>query len=77
MAEAALADDPEESFFRSVNFHGALELAPGHDDFEPFVEGEPHWTLAGAEKPEMLVRWEEEQAAKKREAAKDSGDERI
>jgi hypothetical protein len=27
-----------------------------------FVEDEPHWTVAGAEKPEMLVRWEDEQA---------------
>lgn len=64
-AEAALADDPEECFFRSANFHGALELAPGFEEFVPFVEGEPHWELAGAEKPAMLVRWEEEQLAKR------------
>jgi hypothetical protein len=66
-AEEALADDPGESFFRSVNFHGALQLSPGLDEFEPFVEGEPHWTLAGAEKPEMLIAFEEEQLRKKQE----------
>jgi len=76
-AEEAAADDPGEVFFRSADFHGELLPAFGTEAFEPFVEGESHWTLAGAEKPEMLVRFEEEQAAKKREAAKDSGDERI
>jgi hypothetical protein len=67
-AEAALADDPGESFFRSADFHGELLPAFGTEAFEPFVEGESHWTLAGAEKPEMLVRWEDEQARKAREA---------
>lgn len=71
--DEALADDPGESFFRSGNFHGALELAPGLDAFEPFVEGEPHWTLAGAEKPEMLVKWEEEMAAGKGAGAEEGG----
>lgn len=70
-AEEALADDPEEIFFRSANFHGALELAPGTEFFEPFVAGEPHWTLAGAEKPEALVQWEEGQARRSPGPAED------
>lgn len=72
-AEEALADEAGESFFRSENFHGALELAPGLEEFEPFVEGEPHWTLAGSEKPEMLVTWEEEREARVREEEEDGG----
>lgn len=80
-AEAALADDPGESFFRSGHYHGELLPACITEEFVPFVEDEPHWTLAGAERPEMLVRFEEEQAAKaaaaKGEAAKDFGDETI
>ena len=63
-AQAALADDPGESFFRSAGYHGELLPACLTEEFVPFVEDEPHWTLAGAEKPEMLVRFEEEQAAK-------------
>jgi hypothetical protein len=66
-AEEAAADDPGEVFFRSADFHGELLPAFGTEAFEPFVEGESHWTLAGAEKPEMLVRWEEEQERKKGE----------
>lgn len=66
-AEAALADDPGEVFFRSQDFHGGLLPGGGLEAFEPFIAGEPHWTLAGAEKPEMLVRFEEERAARARE----------
>ena len=32
------------------------------EEFVPFVAGEPHWTLAGAEKPEALARFEAERA---------------
>ena len=64
-AEEALADEPGESFFRSAGYHGALVPACLTEEFVPFVEGEAHWTLAGADKPEMLVRWEEEQERKK------------
>ena len=63
-AEAVLADDPEVGFIRSEDFHGELLPAFESEEFVPFVEGEPHWVLAGAEKPEMLVRWEDEQEAK-------------
>ena len=61
-AAEALADDPGESFFRSEDYHGELLPPCLIDEFVPFVEGEPHWQLAGAEKPEMLVAWEDEQA---------------
>ncbi len=75
-AEAALAaggpaaadaaeDDPGQSFFRSDDYRGELLPVCPTEDFEPFVEGEPHWQLAGAEKPEMLVKWEEEQVGKR------------
>ena len=62
-AEAA-ADDPGESFFRSTDYHGELIPPCVVEEFVPFVGDEPHWQLAGAEKPEMLVKWEEEQARK-------------
>lgn len=64
-AEDAAADDPGESFFRSQDYHGELVPPCALEAFVPFVEGEPHWHLAGAEKPAMLVAWEDEQAAKK------------
>jgi hypothetical protein len=64
-AAAAAADDPGEPFFRSGDYHGALIPPCVIEDFEPFAEGEPHWSLAGAERPEMLIQWEEEQARKK------------
>lgn len=71
-AEDALADDPGESFFRSGDYHGELVPACALEAFVPFVEGEAHWELAGAEKPEMLVKWEEEQE-RKREGEKKVG----
>ena len=63
-AEAA-ADDPGESFFRSEDYHGELVPVCETEAFEPFAEGEPHWELAGAERPEMLIAFEEEMARKK------------
>ena len=55
--------DPGESFFRTNHpFRGELLPAARVEEFVPFVPDEPHWTLAGAEKPAELVRWEEEMA---------------
>ena len=55
--------DPGESFFRSADpYRGELLPAARVEEFVPFVADEPHWTLAGAEKPAELVRWEEEMA---------------
>ena len=58
--------DANESFVRvgerSNPYRGELIPPTVIEDFVPFVEDEPHWTLTGAEKPEMMVQWEEEQA---------------
>ena len=68
-AADAAEDDPDVPFIRapySVDYRGELVPPVGIEEIVPFAEGEPHWTLAGAEKPEMLVQWEEAQAAKER-----------
>jgi hypothetical protein len=54
-AVAMLVDDPGESFVMAGRdaspFHGEL-IPPGRvTEFEPFKEGEAHWTNAGAELP--------------------------
>ena len=62
-------DDPGESFFRSVEpYRGELVPQATIEEFVPFVEGEPHWSLAGAEKPAELIRIEEELARRSQEA---------
>jgi len=61
----AAADNPAESFFRSGDYHGELIPPCLTEEYVPFSEDEPHWQLAGAEKPEMLVRWEEEMAGRR------------
>ncbi|MDQ8755728.1 hypothetical protein RCO27_05750 [Sphingosinicella sp. LHD-64] len=61
-AADAAADDPDESFVRSEDYRGELVPAVTLEEFVPFVEGEPHWSLAGAEKPAALVQWEGERA---------------
>lgn len=64
-AADAAEDDPNESFFRSVGpFRGELVPQCRVEEFVPFVAGEPHWSLAGADKPAELVRIEEELARK-------------
>lgn len=73
-AEAAAADDPGAAFFRSQDYHGELIPAFVTEDYLPFVEGEPHWQLAGAEKPDMLVKWEDEQARRSPGPAEDVRD---
>ena len=59
----AAADDPETSFVRVHETANPYlgELVPGvaAEDFVAFAEGEPHWSLAGAEKSPMLLEWEE------------------
>jgi hypothetical protein len=54
-AVAVLVDDPDESFViagRDASpYHGEL-IPPGRvTEFEPFKEGEAHWTNAGAQLP--------------------------
>ena len=61
----ALADNPGESFFRSQDYHGELIPPCLVEEFVPFAEGEPHWQLAGAEKPAMLLAFEEEMAGRR------------
>jgi hypothetical protein len=73
-AADAAADDPGESFFRSDDYHGELIPPCVTEDYVPFVEAEPHWHLAGAEKPPALIAFEEEQA--KKAGARGSGKER-
>jgi hypothetical protein len=73
-AEEAAADDPGEAFFRSQDYHGELIPAFLTEEYLPFVEGEPHWQLAGAEKPDMLVKWEDEQAKKRGETGTGEAD---
>ena len=69
-AIAAGADDPGESFVRVPDtanpFLGELEPAAPSEEYVRFGDGESHWTLAGAEKPAMLLEWEEAQAGKAR-----------
>jgi hypothetical protein len=72
-AADAAADDPGESFFRSDDYHGALIPPCLTEDYVPFVEAEPHWHLAGAEKPPALIAFEEEHA--KKAGARGSGKE--
>jgi hypothetical protein len=66
-AEAA-EDDPRESFVRlperGLPYRADLLPPAIMEEFVPFTPGEPHWSLAGAEKPEALIRFEEEMAAK-------------
>ena len=65
-AIAAGADDPEESFVRvpeTANpFLGELVPTVSSEEFVRFGGDESHWTLAGAEKPAMLIEWEEARA---------------
>jgi hypothetical protein len=64
-AADAAEDDPNESFVRSEQpYRGELLPPTVIEEFVPFAPGEPHWNLAGAEKPEALVQFEEEMAAK-------------
>jgi hypothetical protein len=54
-AVATMVDDPDESFVAAGRdaspYHGKL-IPPGRvSEFEPFREGEAHWTNAGAELP--------------------------
>jgi hypothetical protein len=72
-AADAAADDPGESFFRSDDYHGELIPPCVTEDYVPFVEAEPHWHLAGAEKPPALIAFEEEHA--KKAGARGSGKE--
>ncbi|HYI47562.1 MAG TPA: hypothetical protein VEX35_03770 [Allosphingosinicella sp.] len=54
-AADAAEDDPEESFVRVEElgdpYRGELLPPMGLEEFIPFVPGEPHWSLAGAEMP--------------------------
>lgn len=63
-------DDPDESFVRvgekADPYRGALLPPALIEDFVRFTEGEPHWSLAGAERPEALIAFEEEMAERKR-----------
>jgi hypothetical protein len=61
-AADAAADDPEESFVRAEDYRGELVPAVALEEFVPFAAGEPHWSLAGAEKPAALIAWEEARA---------------
>ncbi|HEX8215481.1 MAG TPA: hypothetical protein VF582_08435, partial [Allosphingosinicella sp.] len=69
-AADAAADDPETSFVRVAErgdpYRGELLPPVTIEEFVPFTPGEPHWSLAGAEKPAELIRWEEEMARKGR-----------
>ena len=59
-----LADDPDEPFVRlppgGDPFRGGLEPACAIEEWVPFAEGEPHWSLAGAEIVEVAEAVEPE-----------------
>jgi hypothetical protein len=62
-AVATMVDDPDESFVAAGRdaspYHGEL-IPPGRvSEFEPFREGEAHWTNVGAELP----AWAQPEAA--------------
>jgi len=63
-------EDEDEHFVAVAEgadpYRGALLPAVETEDFVPFTPGEPQWRLAGAEKPEMLIAFQEEMAEKKR-----------
>jgi hypothetical protein len=69
-AADAAEDDPETSFVRVAEhgypYRGELLPPVTVEEYVPFTPGEPHWSLAGAEKPAELVRWEEEMARRGR-----------
>lgn len=52
-------------------YRGALESGSVVEPFERFAPGEAPWMLAGADKPEALVRFEEEMAARARARSRD------
>ena len=55
-AAGAAEDDPGESFFRSAGpYRGELVPPATVEEFVPFTPDEPHWSLAGAEKPPELL----------------------
>ena len=58
---------------RSSLYRGELVPSAAIEEFVPFAEGEPHWSLAGAEKPAMLIEYEERQA-RRAAAAETEGD---
>lgn len=66
-AADALADDPEASFVRlderASPYLGTLESGADIEDADGFVPGEPHWRLAGADKPDWVVETEARMAA--------------
>ena len=47
---------------RSSLYRGELVPSAAIEQFVPFAAGEPHWSLAGAEKPAVLIEYEERQA---------------
>ena len=61
MAAADAAEqDPGQPFFRSAEpYRGELIPPTGYEEFVPFTPGEPHWTLAGAEIPAVLIALQE------------------
>jgi hypothetical protein len=65
-AADAAEDDPQESFFHSEEHRGDWLPAGQIETFEPFIAGEPHWYLAGAERPAALIAFEEAQQERKR-----------
>ncbi len=63
----ALEDDPDESFIRSPqgnDYRGTFELMAPLETFEPFIEGESHWELAGEEMRADYAAWLDAQEAK-------------
>jgi hypothetical protein len=72
-AADAEEDDPGQAFVRlgpnAMPYRATLEPGHGIEEFVPFVEGEAHWSQAGAEKPAELVRIEEALGAKQRAQA--------
>jgi hypothetical protein len=64
-AADAAQDDPGESFFRSAEpWRGELVPACQIEEFVPFTPDEPHWSLAGAEKPPEVLAIEAEASRK-------------
>ncbi|HVQ09027.1 MAG TPA: hypothetical protein VMS43_11400 [Allosphingosinicella sp.] len=61
-AADAAEDDPNESFVRvspqGSPYRGELVPPVGLEEFVPFMPGEPHWSLAGAEMPAALLALE-------------------
>jgi len=63
-AADALGHDFVRADLGALPYGAPLELGARMEEVVPFVPGEAHWTLAGAEKPAELVRFEEEMAAR-------------